>query len=145
MFNLTKWSKKKRKRQIETKRRKQLMATKSIKCQILRHLIIPNSEGIIFQQDCVCISFFLFLLLGPHLQYMEVPRLGVQRELQLPAYTTATATSDLSHLACDLYQNSQQRQILNTLSEARDRTRNLMVPSQIHFCCPMAGTPHMYF
>ena len=35
----------------------------------------------------ICIFF-----LGPHLQHMEVPRLGVKLELQLPAYTTATAT-----------------------------------------------------
>ena len=37
---------------------------------------------------------------------------------------------DLSHI-CDLHHSSQQRRILNPLSEARDRTRNLMVPSQI--------------
>ena len=29
--------------------------------------------------------FFFFLFLGPHLQPMEVPRLGVESELQLPA------------------------------------------------------------
>ena len=29
---------------------------------------------------------------------MEVPRLGVESELQLPAYTIATATPDLSHV-----------------------------------------------
>ena len=29
---------------------------------------------------------------------MEVPRLGVKSELQLPAYTAATATWDLSHI-----------------------------------------------
>ena len=33
---------------------------------------------------------------------MDVPRLGVELELQLLAYTTATATRDLSH-ACHLY------------------------------------------
>ena len=33
---------------------------------------------------------------GPHTRHMEVPRLGVEKELQLPAYTTATATRDLS-------------------------------------------------
>ena len=39
--------------------------------------------------------FFVFLLfLGPLLRLMEVPRLGVRSELQLPAYTTATATLD---------------------------------------------------
>ena len=48
---------------------------------------------------------------------MEIPRLGVESELQLAAYTTATATCNLSHI-CDLC--LQQRQILNQLSEARD-------------------------
>ena len=39
--------------------------------------------------------------------------------LQLPAYTTATATRDPS-LACDLHHSSQQRQIPDPLSEVRD-------------------------
>ena len=33
---------------------------------------------------------YLVCFLGLHLQHMEVPRLGVESELQLPAYTTAT-------------------------------------------------------
>jgi len=49
---------------------------------------------------------------------MEVPRLRVESELQLPAYTTATATQDSSHI-CSLHHSSQQRQILNPLSKAR--------------------------
>ena len=36
--------------------------------------------------------FLLFFFLGPHLQHREVPRLGVESELQLLAYTTAIAT-----------------------------------------------------
>ena len=59
---------------------------------------------------------------------MEIPRLGVELELQLPAY--ATAIPDPSRF-CDLHLSSQQRQIVNPLSKGRDRTRNLMVPSQI--------------
>ena len=35
--------------------------------------------------------FYCFLLLGPYLGHMEVPRLGVKSKLQLPAYATATA------------------------------------------------------
>ena len=34
----------------------------------------------------------LFLFLGLYPRHMEVPRLGVAPDLQLPAYTTATAT-----------------------------------------------------
>ena len=71
------------------------------------------------------ILFFSFLLffcfLGPHPQYMEVPRQGLTLELQLPAYTTATATPDPSHIF-NLHHNSWQRWILNPLNEARDGT-----------------------
>ena len=52
---------------------------------------------------------WLFCFLGPHLQHMEVPRLGVKLELQLPAY--ATAMPDPS-LVCDLHHSSQQQQML---------------------------------
>ena len=74
---------------------------------------------------------------------MEVPRLGVKSELQLPAY--ATATPDPSHI-CDLHHSSQQRPILNPLSKARDQTLNLMVPSWIHFHCATRELfpPHFY-
>ena len=47
-------------------------------------------------------AFFSFLEL--HLQHMEVlvPRRGVESELQLPVYTTATAAQDLNHV-CDIH------------------------------------------
>ena len=80
--------------------------------------------------------FFFFL--GPNLWHMEVPRLGVQSELQLPAYTTATATQDPSRV-CDLYHSSWQCRILNPLSKVKDQTCNLMVTSRIRFCCATIG------
>ena len=61
-------------------------------------------------------------------------------ELQLLACAMATAMWDLSHI-CDLHHSSWQRWILNPLREARDRTCNLMVTSQIHLCCITMGTP----
>ena len=69
---------------------------------------------------------------------MEVPRLGVESELQLTAYTTATETRDPS-LICDAHHSSRQCWILNPLSETRDRTCNLMVPSRVHFRCATTG------
>ena len=59
--------------------------------------------------------FFSFL--GLHLW----PSLGVESELQLPAAATATAKRDPSHF-CNLHHSSQQCQILNPLSKARDQT-----------------------
>ena len=61
---------------------------------------------------------FSFFFLGPHLCLWRFPGLD-QSEPQLPAYTTATATQESSHI-CDLHHNSRQCQILNPLSRARD-------------------------
>ena len=64
------------------------------------------------------IFVFIFCLLGPHPKHMEVSRLGVECELQLPAYTIATAIPDPSHV-CFVHHSSRKHQILNPLSEAR--------------------------
>ena len=61
---------------------------------------------------------------------MEVIRLRVESELQLPAYTIATAMQDLSRV-CNLHHGSRQHRILNPLSEARDRTCVFMDPSRV--------------
>ena len=65
---------------------------------------------------------------------MEIPRLGVESELQLLAYSVATATPDLSHV-CDLH-NLWQHRILNPLREARDQTLNFMDTSWV--CNPLS-------
>ena len=74
--------------------------------------------------------FFFFIFLGPYLWHMEVPRPGVESELQLPAYTTAIAMPDQSHIF-ELYHSSQQYQILNPLSKARDQTCVFMDTGQV--------------
>ena len=57
--------------------------------------------------DFLSFSFlFFFVFLGPHLRHMEVSRLGVELELQLPAYTTARATGDPSPVR-NLHHSSQ--------------------------------------
>ena len=79
----------------------------------------------------VCMYVFLsFIFLGPHPWHREVPRLGVESVLRLPAYTTTTATQDLSRF-CSLHRSSWQHRILNPLREARDQTGNLMVISHV--------------
>ena len=75
------------------------------------------------------------------MRHMEVPRLGAESELQLPAYTTATATQDPCHV-CDLHNTSWQCQIINSLSEARDGTRILMDASWIHELLSHKGNSH---
>ena len=73
-----------------------------------------------------CLFVFFW---GPNLQPMEAPGLGVELELQLPAYSTTTATPDPSHI-CNLHHSSRQCWILNPLTEARDWTHVLMDTSQ---------------
>ena len=60
--------------------------------------------------------------------------------VELLAYARATTTPDLS-LIHDLHHSSWQRRIFNPLSEARDQTPILMVPSGIRFHYAMMGTP----
>ena len=87
---------------------------------------------------CVCVRWWTFavltrfLFLGPHVLHMEVPRVGVQSELQLLAYTTATATPNLSSIF-DLHHSSWQCWILKLLSKARDRTLVLVDTSQVGY------------
>ena len=76
--------------------------------------------------------FFILLFEGPYLQHMEVPKLGVESELYLPAYAAATATRDPSRV-CDLHDSSRQCQMLNPLSETGDRTHILMDTSRVRY------------
>ena len=79
---------------------------------------------------CVCVC--------PHPWHMEVPRLGVESELQLQVYAKATAMPDPNHM-CDLNSNSQQCWILNLLSKARDQAHVLMDTSRIRYLWATRG------
>ena len=46
--------------------------------------------------------FFFFFFFGLHPWHMEVPRIEVKLELQLPVYTTAIETRD-PYRICDLH------------------------------------------
>ena len=67
--------------------------------------------------DLLRVFFFFFLRL--HLQHLEVPRLGAESELQLPAYSTATAMPNPSCI-CDLHCGLQQCRILNPQNHNRN-------------------------
>ena len=63
----------------------------------------------------------------------EVPGLGVKLELQLPVYTTVTATPGPS-CVCNLHHSAWQCQILNPLSEARDQTWIILMDTRWVHC-----------
>ena len=81
----------------------------------------------------IFIFIFIFCILGQHPWHMEIPRLGVKLELQLPAFASATAIQNPSHI-CNLHHSSWQCWIPDPLSKARDRTCILMDTIQIRFC-----------
>ena len=87
--------------------------------------------------------FCLFVFLGPRPWHLEVPGLGVELELQLPAYARATATEDPS-CVCDLHHGSQQCWLLNPQSKARDRTHILMDLVGFINCWATMGTLQFY-
>ena len=78
--------------------------------------------------------FFFLLFLGPHL----LAHGNSQARGWIGA--VATATRDPSGI-CDLHHSSRQGQILNPLSEARNRTCILMDTSLVHYLWAMTGTP----
>ena len=63
---------------------------------LFQHLVL----GYVFNLEKFMVCFFvIFFALRPHLLHMEVPRLRVTSELQLPAYTTAHSnTASKPHL-----------------------------------------------
>ena len=60
-----------------------------------------------------------------------------QHQIQATSVTYTTAHSNT--------RSKPQCQILSPLNEARDRSCNLMDPSQIHFRCAMMGPPSLLF
>ena len=104
---------------------------------------INHPLGILTDFTTFFLFSFLFCFLGLHLRHMEVPRLGVESELQLLVYATATATLDLSRV-CDLHHSSWKRHTLNPLSEARDWTQVLIDPSWVHYHWTTTVTPTFF-
>ena len=88
---------------------------------------VSYSMRVGWNKENLFVYLFIYNILGLP---VEVPRLGVQSELQLLPHTTATAVPDLS-CVCDLHHSAWQRWILNTLSRSGDTSRNLWVPSRI--------------
>ena len=112
------------------------------KCNHSRVISLPLRFSLLLFFSYYLLTYFFFL--GPHLWHMEVPRPGVELELQLLAYTTATAMPDLNHFS-DLHHSSRQRQILNLLSKARDQTLIRMDTSRVCFHCATTGIPLLLF
>ena len=82
------------------------------------------------KQFHLLLVFFFFFFLRAVLEAYESSQARGRIGAVAAVYTTTTATQDLSPI-CDLHHSSQQRQIINPLIEARDRTQNLIIPSWI--------------
>ena len=94
-------------------------------CQCCDHLLVLNPRRTIY--------LFIYLL------FFNLFRAAST------AYGGSHARGLVGAVAAGLHHGSQQCWILNPLSEARDRTCNLMVPSRIHSHCTTMGTPGEQF
>ena len=96
---------------------------------LIMELIIDNHTDLKSTARYILDIFCLFVFLELYTWNMEVPKLGFQLELQLLAYTTATAMPwDLS-CVCDLHHSSQW--IFNPLNKVGDQTHVLTDTSRI--------------
>ena len=72
----------------------------ALEADIVSHLELVFQVKSVYQYSlffvCLYIYLFSFFFLRLNPWNTEVPRLGVESELYLPAYVTATATPDLS-------------------------------------------------
>ena len=84
--------------------------------------------------------FFFFCFLGLHLWHMKVPRLGVESELQLLAYTAAMATQDPSCIF-NLHHSLQQRWIPDQRVRPGIEPAFSWILVRFHFCCTTMGIP----
>ena len=83
---------------------------------------------------------FLFLFFKASPAAYRSTQAKAESELQLSAYATATAVQVLSCI-CGLHHSSQQCQILQPLSKARDWTHIFIDTSQVRYFWAMMGTP----
>ena len=107
----------------------------------MSHSSVDHSHHVVsFHFDLFIFYFYLFIFWGGHTWGIW----SSQARGWIWAYTRAIATQDPSHI-CDLHHSSQQYQIPNPLSKARDRTWILMNTNQICFLCTTTGTPILIF
>ena len=83
-------------------------------------------------KNYMIIYLFVYLFLGPHLQHMEVPRLGVKSKLQLLACTTAMQDPTCSATCTTTH--------VNIRSLTTDPTLILMDPCKVRFHWARTGT-----
>ena len=110
--------KKQKQKHIERERKKKSVQHRVI-CGLfssvpLVYMTLLSSVTLSHYCYCKLCGFFL----RPHQRHMEVPRLGVELELQLQAYATAIAMPDPSCIH-NLHHRSRPHRILQPLREAR--------------------------
>ena len=105
--------------------------------------LVPRGSFILWLEK----SFYFFsfcLLRATPAAYGGSQASGLIRAVVASLHQSHSSTRSESGLQTTP-QLTRQHQILNSLSGARDRTYNLMVPSRIRFHCATTGTPRKVF
>ena len=100
-------------------------------CSELQTTLLVNKPYL--QSHCSSLCFLLALRSNHFFSWhMKVSRLGIESELQLLAYTIATAVRDPSHV-WGLHHSSPQPRIRKSMSKARDPT-SMFLFGLVCFC-----------
>ena len=100
--------------------------------------------GLVLQPPFFFFFFLLFFFLAEACGISNARHQIGESELQLPGYSTATATWSLSYI-CNLHYSSRQHRIINPLSEARDQIHILMDTSRVYNPLSHNGNSHPHF
>ena len=113
--------------------------------RLMRNSRNHQKGGVRRESVFVFVGFFFFLLfLGLNLWHMEVPRLWVKLELQMPAYATATVTRDPSHI-CNLHHSSWQHWIPNPQVRPGIEPASSWIRFRFLIHSATTGTPFLFY
>ena len=116
------------------------IVNRGLLCAIYSYILIKCLSFVLSFRSRVCCCCCCCCFLRLHLWHMEVLRLGVEPELQLPAHTTATAMPDPSRVMTYTTAHGNAASLTHS-SEVRDWKLILMDTSQVNFRCTTTGTP----
>ena len=105
----------------------------------LTWFLLNFPQTVLFFILTLLLTLFLFFFFWPYPWHMEVPRLegSIGATAACLCHSHSNAGSEL-HLWPTPQLTTPQ---IRPVSKARGRTHNLMVPSQISFCCTTTGPP----
>ena len=130
-----------RPKKTKKKKKKEKEIFKEVKKHVLSNQDshqVCTCSNLLVVTCCPCLYVFLLFVLFcfsvPCQWHMEIPRLEIESELQLPAYTTPMAMQDPSRV-CDLHHSSRQHCIPDHWAKPKIKTASSWI--LVRFISPL--------